>query len=52
MSLRTNDEQFSWMWLGFAAALVVALVFGFLHAGRSFWKLGSAATESGFLAQT
>jgi hypothetical protein len=52
MSLRTNDEHFSWLWLGLAAALVVALVFGFLRAGRSFWKLSRAATESGVLART
>jgi hypothetical protein len=53
MSLRTaNDEHFSWVWLGLAAAVVVVLVFGFLRAGRSFWKLSSSATESSVLART
>jgi hypothetical protein len=52
MSLRTNDERFTWLWLGLAAALAVALVFGCLHAGRSFWRLSSAATETGFFART
>jgi hypothetical protein len=50
MSLRTDDQKFSWVWLGFAGALVVALVFGFLRAGRPFWKLSRVANESGFLA--
>jgi hypothetical protein len=52
MSLRTNDEQFSWVWLGLAAVLVVVLVFGFLRASRAFWKLSRTTNESGFLAPT
>jgi hypothetical protein len=52
MSLRSNDEKFSWLWLGVAAVAVVVLVFGFLRAGRPFWKLSSTATESSVLART
>jgi hypothetical protein len=33
------------MWLGFAAALVVALVAVFLRAGRPFWHTTSLAPE-------
>jgi uncharacterized transporter YbjL len=52
MSIRTKDEEFSFMWLAFAGLLVVALVFGFLRAGRLFWKLSSSANESSVSART
>ena len=60
MSLRTNESEVStapgsswttWMWLSLAALAVVATVFGFLHAGRSFWQLSSTLNASGFLQQ-
>jgi hypothetical protein len=39
---RLRPTWITWAWLAFAAALVVAMVFGFLHAGRQFWHLGPA----------
>jgi hypothetical protein len=52
MSLQSNDEKFSWLWPGLAAVAVVALVFGWLHVGRHFWKLCRSATESSVLARS
>jgi hypothetical protein len=39
---RLRPTWITWACLAFAAVLVVAMVFGFLHAGRPFWHLGPA----------
>ena len=57
MSRRTNQVALpslprlrptwtTWMWLGFAIAVVVAMVVGFLRAGRPFWHSSSLGHEN------
>jgi hypothetical protein len=40
---RLQPTRATWLWLGFAAAVVVALVAVFLRAGRPFWHTTSLA---------
>lgn len=43
----TSSQPWSpWLWLGVAAVLVIAIVVGFLKAGRTFWKVSALATDS------
>ena len=37
----SHPNRSAWVWLAIGAIAVVATVFGFLHAGRSFWHLSS-----------
>jgi hypothetical protein len=57
MSRRTNEAALpslprlrptwtTWMWLGFAVAVVVAMVAGFLRAGRPFWHSSEVTNEN------
>jgi hypothetical protein len=36
----------TWAWLALAAVVVVAMVFGCLHAGRPFWHLACEHSSS------
>jgi hypothetical protein len=44
--LHMSETQSSWMWLMFAALLVIGMVFGYLHAGRAFWRVSGLRNES------
>ena len=41
-----TESQNSWMWLTFAALLVVGMAYGYLHAGRAFWRVSGMTNES------
>ena len=43
---RQRPTWITWAWVAFAVALVVAVVFGFLHAGRPFWHLACEHSSS------
>jgi hypothetical protein len=57
MSQPANDDAFpplprqrpiwiTWGWVALAGVVVVAMVFGCLHAGRSFWHLACEHSSS------
>jgi hypothetical protein len=43
---RLRPTWTTWMWLAFAVAAVVAMVVGFLRAGRPFWHLACEPSSS------
>ena len=43
---RLRPTWTTWMWLGFAVAVVVAMVVGFLRAGRPFWHSSGVVHEN------
>lgn len=43
---RPRPKWIDWAWLAFAAVVVVAMVIGYLRAGRAFWRLACEHSSS------